>query len=266
MFNASTHTEAIAIGADDLLCYAADKAQLLKAMKLAFDSSLILVVQPFLRAAKVVKAFHSVIEKIRGQRQSDREYARKQYASYVKFDPTLEIGVSIAVLTNLQIAIEFATNIPLSEEEKKAKLSELVFCDKRIVMQTSLIDSISKSFSYQQMCDQLVYVMGLLPYEMQTSSTEKINVFEKNVKSDQKTLRYCWKFQRNECKDKNCRFIHQLNPQNKGKSDTKPEQQVSKQKDKVDSVIKPFKVYLSETDRKYVGKPDSRTDRDHWGS
>ena len=149
VYNASTHTEAIAIGADDLLCFTADKAQLLKAMKLAFDNSLLLVVQPSLRAAQIVKAFHLVIEKIRGQRQSDREYARKRYAEFVKFDPSLEIGVSLALLSNLQISIEFATNIPLSEEEKKAKLNELVFCDKRLVMQTSLIDSISKSFISQ---------------------------------------------------------------------------------------------------------------------
>ena len=100
IFNVSTHTEAIAIGADDLLCYAADKVQLLKAMKLAFNSSLILIVQPFLRGGQIIKAFHAIIEKIRGQRQSDREYARKKYADYIKFDPALEIGVSIAVLTN----------------------------------------------------------------------------------------------------------------------------------------------------------------------
>ena len=101
VYNASTHTEAIAIGADDLLCFTADKAQLLKAMKLAFDTSLLLVVQPSLRAAQTVKAFHLVIEKIRGQRQSDREYARKRYAEFVKFDPSLEIGVSLALLSNL---------------------------------------------------------------------------------------------------------------------------------------------------------------------
>ena len=121
IFNVSTHTEAIAIGADDLLCYAADKVQLLKAMKLAFNSSLILIVQPFLRGGQIVKAFHAIIEKIRGQRQSDREYARKKYADFVKFDPALEIGVSIAVLTNLQISIEFATNIPFIRGRKESE-------------------------------------------------------------------------------------------------------------------------------------------------
>jgi hypothetical protein len=256
----STHTEAIAIASDDLLCYNADRTQLLKLMNLVFDASLILFVQISLRKGQVVAVFHIIIDKIRGQRQSDKEFTRKKYTAFTKFDPTLEIGVSISVLDNLQVAVEFATGIQYTEEEKKTKLNELIFSDTRLVLQTSLIDSISRQYSYEEMVTQLVFVMGLLPYELQTTQNVKMNSLDEKKSDDSgKKINYCWKFQTGECSHKSCRFVHKKDPNRKDfkdKSGQKTDKKLATS-DKVEGKVEktPFKVYLSEKDRKIFGKP-----------
>lgn len=168
-FDKHTHTQIIAVGADDIMRYNADLLQLLKVIKAVFDSSLQIWAQVFLKTGNYVDAFHSLITKVHGTQQSDRKTARDALDKYTRLDSTVEIGISLAQLSILQSAVEYATKIPLTEDEKHTKLNSLIFVDERIVMHTTLIDCIAKEYSYDKTITRLIHVMKLLPIESQTT-------------------------------------------------------------------------------------------------
>lgn len=253
-FDHDTHTQLIAIGADDLMCYNADLLSISKVIKAAFDRNLQIWAQVPMKKGHYVEAFHSLVTKVHGTQQSDRKTAREALDKYVKFDSSEEIGLSLTKLSNLQAAVEYATTISLTEDEKQTKLNSLIFVDERIVLHTSLIDCIAKEYNYERTITQLIHVMKLLPLESQTWNIGKINKFGEKAEF----IRYCFDFRDGTCKrGANCKFVHEIDPARKKKSSKglKGTTEGKSEEKGIAKKGKPFKVFLSEADRKHFGKP-----------
>jgi hypothetical protein len=267
-FDPKSWTRLIALLPDDIVCYQSDLNVLKTVITTVFDDQLRLFALPLITEGKIVEAFQALILKVRGKQQADINLARDNLTSFTKFDMSVEIDIGMNTLVKLISAVNYATGVPLTEDELLRKFHECVFNDDRLVMHNTVLDSISKKRTYQETVDNLYEIMKLLPAEKQKiSGSNSINAITagKSLGGGSKK-QYCYPFQLNKCDNKSCRYLHEIDPaateraklykpENKEKTDTtnKKDRGVSsgKPKDK----DKQFNVNLSVADRKFFGAP-----------
>jgi hypothetical protein len=259
-FDAATHTLIVPVHEDDVLCYQSDLLVLKRIINIVFDQQLLLSARQLIVAEdEVIEAFHYLVNKIRGNRQSDINMARGRYDSYIKFDKGEEVSVSLAALAILQNELVFASGLELSEDQLLQKLHQCAFNDERSNVSQAVMHSIGIKSTFQQTVSYLVDVMERLPLEKQTVPAD--SAFNSMNTSMKKQV--CFHFQKGRCDRRECRFSHDVQDTKengaKGESgeiqvdmtsNLRNTSVVNKDKDK-----KPFKVQLSEADRRYVGAP-----------
>lgn len=256
-----TWTQIIPLPRDDIVCYKFDLLVLKKLMTLAFDSTLLLFEQASMKAGKYIEAFQNIILRVRGTKQSDIDKARDNLLAFTCFDSSVEVNISMAALTRLMSDVEFSTGVPLPEDERLRKFHQCAFNDERLPMHTSVVDSIAKSQSFQESVDQLFLVMGRLPLNKQVlKQSSQINSLTTTSGTAGKgsKITYCYDFQIGKCKKVACKFAHEINAEateraRKFNSDKKGGG--GGKQDKFSDIKKPFRVALSETDRKFFGAP-----------
>jgi hypothetical protein len=181
---------------------------------LAFGEQLKLYVLPLLKENKIVLAFQSLINKVRGKRQEDIDTARDNLAAFRNFDVNVDIQIGMNSMVQLFSAVDFATGTSLTDDERRRKFHQCVFNDPRTVMHNCVLDSIARKHTYQESVDHLYAVMELIPVEKRrlTASVNMTNsTTDKNAgnSSQQKTL-FCYPFQFGSCSDRNCQLRHEI--------------------------------------------------------
>jgi hypothetical protein len=213
-FDPKSWTRIIALSADDILCYQNDINVLKTVIRTVFDDQLQLFALPLLKADKVVEAFQALILKVRGTQQVDINLARDNLRKFTTFDMSVEINIGMNTLVKLFAAVNYATGIPLTEDELKRKFNECVFNDNRLVMHNCVMDSMARKHTYQESVDRLYTVMELLPLEKRRI-TAPVNLDDsitgKNVGNDgQQRKLFCYPFQFGSCSDRDCQLRHEI--------------------------------------------------------
>ena len=91
-----------------------------------------------------------MVNKIRGNRQSDINMARGRYDSYIRFDKGEEVSVSLAALAILQNELVFASGLELSEDQLLQKLHQWALNDERSNVSQAVMHSIGIKSTFQQ--------------------------------------------------------------------------------------------------------------------
>jgi hypothetical protein len=167
-----------------------------------------------LRENKIVQAFHSLINKVRGRRQEDIDIARNNLAQFRSFDMCVDIHIGMTSLVKLFSAVNYTTGTPMPESEMMRKFSQCVFQDERLVMHNTLLDSMARGHTYQQSVDNFYRVTDLLPVDKQRlKPNQDINAVThgKTVGDDnQQRKLFCYPFQFGKCSDKDCQLRHEI--------------------------------------------------------
>jgi hypothetical protein len=266
-YSPGTCTSVIAIRADDIVCYQNDLGCVKVVITLVFDEQLKLYVLPLLRENKIVPAFHSLVNKVRGRRQEDIDTARDNLAQFRSFDMCVDIHIGMTTLVKLFSAINFTTGIPMTESEMMRKFSQCVFQDERLVMHNTLLDSMARGHTYQESVDNIYRVMDLLPVDKQRlKPNPSINAINTGKQGGGAVKLYCFPFQLGDCSSKDCKFLHEKNVEaaeraknfkvrkdKGGKSDGA--RSAGAKSEDAQSSKKKFNVNLSAEDRKFFGRP-----------
>jgi hypothetical protein len=173
-----------------------------------------LYVLPLLKENKIVQAFHSLINKVRGRRQEDIDIARDNLAQFRSFDMSVDIHIAMNTLVKLFSAVNYTTGSPMPESEMMRKFSQCVFQDERMVMHNTLLDSMARGHTYQESVDNLYRVMDLLPIDKQRLKPHtRINDITTGTTvggNGQQRKLFCYSFQFGSCKDKDCQLRHEI--------------------------------------------------------
>jgi hypothetical protein len=265
VFNPKTWKRPIALMADDMVCYQNDINVLKSVIRTVFDDQLQLFALPLLKADKIVEAFQALILKVRGTQQVDIDLARDNLREFTTFDMSVEINIGMNTLVKLIAAVNYATGIPLTEDELTRKFHECFFNDNRLVMHNYVLDSMARKHTYQESVDRLYTVMELLPLEKRriTAPVNMDNsITSKNVGNNgQQRKLFCYPFQFDSCSDRDCQLRHEIVAEAAKKADLCSSElgEDNECARGQDTSLKKLDVDLSIADREYFGVSNGQT-------